>query len=406
MIDVKLIRENPDGAKQALKKRNRDGQLVDDFLSLDERWRLLTKNTDGLRAQQNILSRERKVAEAKTVKLQIKSLAEELSDVEQKRKELLGLFPNIPADDVPVGRDQSENVLLREVGGKPMFGFPPKDYLTIGESMDIIDVKNAAQVAGSRFGYLKGLGAILELALVNFAVDKLVKKGFIFVIPPAMIRPEVFAGMGRLAAEQKEERYYLPKDDLYLIGSAEHSIGPMHMGQLWKAGDLPRRYVGFSTCFRREAGSYGKDTKGILRVHQFDKVEMFSFTKPEDSDREQQFLLGCQEELMKDLQLPYRVMEICTGDLGWTDAKQFDIETWLPSQNQYRETQSCSNTTDFQARGIHCRYEGGGYVHMLNGTALAIGRTIIAIIENNQNKTGTFDVPEVLKKFVSTEATD
>ena len=214
-----------------------------------------------------------------------------------------------------------------------------------------------------------------------------------------MIKPEMFAGMGRLAGEQVEERYYLPKDNLYLVGSAEHTLGPMHADEILRNKELPKRYVGFSTCFRREAGSYGKDTKGILRVHQFDKVEMFSFCAPDQSEEEHQFLLACQEELMQDLKLPYRVMQICTGDLGWTDARQYDIETWLPSQNQYRETHSCSNTTDFQARGINCKYDKGGYVHMLNATGLAMGRMIIAIIENYQTSEGDFDLPDVLRKY-------
>ena len=241
-------------------------------------------------------------------------------------------------------------------------------------------------------------------------MKRLSKKGFVPVVPPVMIRPKVFMGIGRLAADQKDERYYFPADDLYLVGSAEHTLGPIHMNETLRDKELPKRYVAFSTCFRREAGSYGKDTKGILRVHQFDKVEMFSFANPEKSGEEHEFLLSCQEDLLSALGLPYRVVEICTGDMGWTDAKAYDCETWLPGQpstgsgqgtakGAYRETNSCSNTTDFQARGIGCKTDKGGYVHMLNATGLAIGRIVIAIIENYQTAEGDFEMPEVLKEY-------
>ncbi len=404
MLDIKLIRENSSLVKESLTKRNKDSSLVDQFLDLDEKWRSLTTSIDKYRTEQNILSKERKIEESKLVKEKIKSLNSEMLELEKKRTDLLNNFPNIVASDVPVGKNELENVVLKEVGAKPKFDFKPKDYLSLAEDLDVIDIKRAAKVSGSRFGYLKGKAVLLELALVRFAFDKLVAKGFTPVIPPVMIKPEVFAGMGRLAADQKEERYFLDKDNLYLVGSAEHTLGALHMDEVLKDKDLPKRYVGFSTCFRREAGSYGKDTKGILRVHQFDKVEMFSFSKPEESEKEHQFLLNCQEELMQDLGLCYRVMQICTGDLGWTDAKQYDIEAWLPGQSSaegqgaYRETHSCSNTTDFQARGINCKYEKGGHVHMLNATALAIGRIIIAIIENYQNSDGDFVIPKVLEK--------
>lgn len=399
MIDYRLIRENSEKVKEGLKKRGREPLLVDEFLTTDKKWRELVQQLDEIRAELNKASKERDIARGKEIKEKVKVYEAELRKLEDERAVLLNKFPNLPTDDVLVGKDEKDNVVLREIGEKSKFDFEPKDYLTIAEQLDIIDVERAVKTAGSRFGYLKGRAALLELALINFAFEKLVGKGFVPVFPPVMIKPEMFAGMGRLAGEQAEERYYLPKDNLYLAGSAEHTLGPMHANEVLQDKELPKRYVGFSTCFRREAGSYGKDTKGILRVHQFDKVEMFSFTRPEDSEKEHQFLLSCQEELMQGLKLPYRVVQICAGDLGWTDAKQYDIETWLPGQGQYRETHSCSNTTDFQARGINCKYEKGGYAHMLNATALAIGRIIIAIIENNQNKEGTFTVPEVLKKY-------
>lgn len=403
MIDIKILRDNPDVVRQGLTKRNKDVSIVDDFLALDVRWRAVSTNLDKARAEQNELSKARNVEGAKAQKTIVKNLEGELASLEAERNGLLQKFPNIPMAEVPEGRDDSHNIVVRECGIKRTFNFPVKDYMTIAEGLGVIDVKKAAEVAGSRFGYLKGKAALLECALVQFAMKKLAAKGFTPVVPPVMIRPDVFMGMGRLAADQKDERYYLPADDLYLVGSAEHTLGPIHMDEVLNEKDLPKRYVAFSTCFRREAGSYGKDTKGILRVHQFDKVEMFSFAAPHASAEEHAFLLSCQEEILNDLKLPYRVVEICGGDMGWTDAKAYDCETWLPGQNahngEYRETNSCSNTTDFQARGINCKTNKGEYAHMLNATGIAIGRIIIAIIENYQTEAGDFEIPDVLKMY-------
>ena len=404
MIDIKVIRDNADVVRAGLTKRGKDVAIVDAFLALDVKWRAASTSLDAARAEQNEFSKARDVEGAKAKKIEVKEMEATLTALEVERNALLQKFPNTPMDSVPEGRDDTANVVVREVGTKRDFNFPVKDYLTIAEVLGVIDVKKAAEVSGSRFGYLKGKAALLEFALVQFAMKKLAAKGFTPVVPPVMIRPEVFMGMGRLAADQKDERYYLAADDLYLVGSAEHTLGPIHMGEVLHDKDLPKRYVAFSTCFRREAGSYGKDTKGILRVHQFDKVEMFSFASPEKSAEEHQFLLSCQEELLSDLKLPYRVVEICGGDMGWTDAKAYDCETWLPAQNagngEYRETNSCSNTTDFQARGINVKTDKGVYAHMLNATGIAIGRIIIAIIENYQTADGDFEIPEVLRKYI------
>lgn len=403
MIDIKIIRDNPEAVRTALIHRGKNADIVDEFLALDTKWRGASTALDAARAAQNGLSKARDVAGAKVKKAAVRELETARAALEAERAALLEQFPNIPMDDVPVGKDDSHNTVVREVGTKRAFGFVPKDYLTIAEGLGVIEVKKASEVSGSRFGYLKGKAALLEFSLVQFALKRLVAKGFIPVVPPVMIRPAVFRGMGRLAEAQKDERYYLPADDLYLVGSAEHTLGPIHMDEVLREKDLPKRYVAFSTCFRREAGSYGKDTKGILRVHQFDKVEMFSFTAPAKSAEEHAFLLSCQEDLLAALGLPYRVVEICTGDLGWTDAKSYDCEAWLPAQNgglgEYRETNSCSNTTDFQARGINCKTDKGVYAHLLNATGIAIGRIIIAIIENYQTVDGDFDIPEVLKDF-------
>jgi seryl-tRNA synthetase len=403
MLDVNFIRKNPDKVREGLRAKHVEVGLLDRFFELDEKWRKMTEEADDLRAQLNKFSKERNIEEAKKVKELVKKAEEGIVGVEKEREALLFNLPNLPEDGWLFGHGEEDNKVVREVGEKPKFDFEPLDYLAIAEKLGIIDVARGGKVAGSRFGYLLGAGALLEFALVHFALNRLAKKGFIPVVPPVMIKPDVYRGMGRLAGGQEEERYYLPKDDLYLVGSSEHTIGPMHMDEVFAEKDLPRRYVGFSTCFRREAGSYGKDTKGILRVHQFDKVELFAFTTPDKSREEHQFLLSTQEELMQELGLPYQVVQVCTGDMGFTDAAQYDIETWLPGQGKYRETQSCSNTTDFQARGINAKYksaEGNKFVHMLNGTAFAIGRMIIAIIENGQTKEGDVLLPKALAPYL------
>lgn len=411
MLDITLLRKNSEALKTALKKKKVDGKLIDKFLKLDEEWRGKTAALDQLKAEQNSLSKEMSKeqsedlrSKAQLLKKRVVEISAERDELEVKRDEVLSRLPNLPFEDVPTGADAAENRVVREVGTKPAFDFQPKDYLTLAEQLGLIDVKKAAEISGSRFGYLLREAALMEFALVRLAMDTLTQNGFTPVIPPVMIRPKVYEGMGRLAADQKEERYYLEKDELYLVGSAEHTMGPLHMNEVFDEQDLPRRYVGFSTCFRREAGTYGKDTKGILRVHQFDKVEMFVFSSPERSNDEHQLLLSMQEQLMQKLGLPYRVVEICTGDMGWTDARQFDIETWLPGQGEYRETHSCSNTTDFQSRGMNIKYrtkeQKKELIHMLNATAFAIGRTLIGILENYQTKDGTIVVPEVLRDFV------
>jgi seryl-tRNA synthetase len=410
MLDINLIRDNPDQVKKGIESKNVDPKLVDKFLRLDTEWRTKIKALDELKAEQNTLSnelakgpKEDLISRAQLLKQRIAEIEIERSALEAKRDDILSRIPNIPFENVPIGKNESENKVLREVGEKPKLDFKPKDYLILGEQLGIINTKKAGEVSGSRFGYLMREAALMEFGLVRLAFDTLLDEGFIPVIPPVMVKPEVYAGMGRLAGDQKEERYFLPKDELYLIGSAEHTLGPLHMNEILEEKELPRRYVGFSTCFRREAGSYGKDTKGILRVHQFDKVEMYSFVKPEDSEKEHAFLLSMQEKLMQKLELPYRVVEICTGDMGWTDARQFDIETWFPSQNVYRETHSCSNTTDFQARGINSKYKTKDgkkeFVHTLNATVFS-QRPIIAILENYQTKDGKVKIPKALQDYV------
>ncbi len=413
MLDINLIRTDPERVRAGIQKKNIDPKLVDRFLRIDEEWRSKTSALDQLKAEQNVLNKEISgnqsddlLSKAQLLKKRVGDLTDEYMKLAEKREELISSFPNLPFDSVPLGKDESQNVILREVGEKPVFSFKLKDYLALSEHLGIIDVKKASEVSGSRFGYLMGDGALLELALTRYAFNVITNHGFIPVIPPVMIKPEVYKGMGRLDADQKEERYFLEKDNLYLVGSSEHTLGPLHMGETFGSHDLPKRYVGFSTCFRREAGSHGKDTKGILRVHQFDKVEMFVFSHPEKSEEEHSLLLSIQEELVSGLELPYRVLEMCAGDMGWTDARQYDIETWMPGQGVYRETHSCSNTSDFQSRGMNTKYKGGDkkdkaqYIHFLNATGFAMGRMIIAIIENYQTEKGTVKVPAVLQQFI------
>lgn len=413
MLDIKFIRENPDIVKEGCKKKQVKVD-IDKILELDKKKREILREVEKMRSQKNKASkeipklqdrkeRERIIALMKKIDKEQDKLEEELKKIEKRLNNLLLLVPNLPLADVPEGKDETDNVILREVLKKPKFDFQPKDHLTLGKNLDIIDTERAAKTSGTRFGFLKGKGALLEFALINFVLDTLIPKGFLPVIPPVLIKPEPFKGMGYLE-RGAEDVYYLPKDNLYLIGTSEQIIGPMHMGEIFEEKELPKRYLAFSTCFRREAGSYGKDTRGIFRVHQFDKLEMFIFSKPEDSVREHEFLLSIEENLMKALEIPYRVVKICTGDLGDPAAAKYDIEAWLPSQDKYRETHSCSNCTDFQARRLNIRYRKKDatleFLHTLNGTALAIGRTIIAILENYQQKDGSIRIPKILQKYI------
>jgi len=406
MLDIKFIRENPDKVKQGCEKKQVKCD-IDRVLELDEKRRSLLQEIEKLKAEQNRLSKEEsdkeQIQKAKEIKQKIKKIDPELDKVKGEFDKLMRQVPNLPFDEVPVGKGEEDNKVTRKQGKKTKFDFKPKDYLEIAEKLDIIDVKRAAKVAGTRFGYLKGGAAQLEIALIQLAFETLTKQGFIPVIPPVMLNRKAMIGMGYLD-RGSDEVYHLEKDDLYLVGTSEQSIGPMHMDEIFKEEELPKRYAGFSTCFRREAGAYGKDTKGILRVHQFDKVEMFSFCHPSESEKEHQLFLEIEEDLTKKLELPYQVINICTGDLGDPAAKKWDIEVWLPGQNQYRETHSTSNCTDFQARRLNIRYRQQDelkFVHTLNGTALAIGRMLIAIIENYQQKDGSIKIPEVLKKYMA-----
>jgi seryl-tRNA synthetase len=413
MLDIKFIRQNPETVKEGARKKNIEVD-TDKILELDRQKRECLQALEDMNAKKNEASKKiagAKEDDKKAIIMQMKELdgnndklEEKMNAIDGELQNLLMQIPNLPLDSVPVGKDDSENVVEEQIGKKTEFDFMPKSYMDLGEALDIIDTKRAAKTSGSRFGFLKGKLALMEFAIINLVLEKLTKNGFIPVIPPVMLKPEIAKGMGFLEQGNDEDAYYLPKDDLFLAGTAEQPLGGMHSGEVFEEKDLPRRYVGFSTCFRREAGSYGKDTKGILRVHQFDKLEMFSYSKPEDSVKEHKFLLNMEKELMKELGVPFQIVHIASGDLGAPAAEKYDIEAWIPLENRYRETHSTSNCTDFQARRLNIRYRDKNgnfnFVHTLNGTAFAIGRILIAIMENYQQKDGSIEVPKALQKYL------
>ena len=421
MIDIRLLREDADGAvAAALARRGVPPESLARILQLDERRRALITEGDELRAEQNARSREigaaapedrqRLIEEVKAVSARLAEVEPAQSEVEAHLQRALAHVPNLPHPDAPDGRDESDAVELERFGELPSFGFPPRDHLEIGEALGIVDVRRASKVSGSRFTYLLGQGALLELALVRYALDRLGAAGFTPVIPPVLTRGEALYGTAFLPTGA-DQLYEVGgpdgQDDLYLVGTSEVPLAGLHMDEILAADDLPVRYVGFSTCFRREAGSYGKDTRGIFRMHQFDKVEMFSFVAPEDSEAEHRRLLDHELELFRGLQLHGRVVDIPVGDLGDSAARKYDIEVWLPGQGAYRELTSTSNCTDYQARRLRCRYRVGDKetapVHTLNGTAIAVPRTVIALLETHQRADGTVGVPEALQPYLGAE---
>ena len=411
MLDINFIRQNP---KVVSEKAKQKGYPVDvqKLLKVDVERRKLIEEVDKLRSKRKKVADRRDEKEGIQIKKQLKVKEDKLEKLQEEYYLLIREVPNMPLDDVPVGKNESENKPIKKWGSKQKFDFKIKDYHDLGELLNIVDTKTAAEVSGSRFGYIKGRLVLLQFSLIQYALslltseDQLKKiskynpKPFTPIIPPVMIKPAVLDQMARL--EPKDERYFLEKDNLYLIGSAEHTLGPLHMDQTLNEKDFPIRYVGFSTAFRREAGSYGKDTKGIFRVHQFDKLEIESFNLPEDSQKEQDFIVDIQEHLMQELEIPYQVVMICTGDMGGPDARQIDIEAWFPAQNKYRETHTSDLMTDYQSRRLNTKVQRRDgkteYVHMNDATVFA-GRTLLAIIENYQQKDGSIAVPKVLQKY-------
>jgi len=424
MLDIKFIRENPEKVKAGAAAKN---VVIDieKIIKLDAAKRELQAHAEKTRALQKEMSaavpkakpdeKKKLLVDSSKLKEDFLALDQRLKKLEEELKTELMRIPNIAFPEVKVGKDESQNEVLRISGSPTKFSFKPKEHWELGEELGLIDNERAAKISGARFTYLKGKLALLQFAIIQFALRNLTDesilaqiakkagldvstKPFMPVIPPVMIKPEAFERMARI--EPKEERYYIPSDDLYLVGSAEHTLGAMHMDEILEENDLPVRYVGYSTSFRREAGSYGKDMRGILRLHQFDKIEIESFTAPENSVREQDFIVAIQGYLMQQLGIPYRVIGICTGDMGAPDARQIDIEAWMPGQDKYRETHTSDLNTDYQSRRLmtRLRRKDGKHelVHMNDATVFAIGRTLIAIMENYQQADGSIKVPEVL----------
>ncbi|HZE87481.1 MAG TPA: serine--tRNA ligase [Methylomirabilota bacterium] len=409
MFDIKLIRENPEKVQEAAKSK-RIAIDVKKILEVDKKYRDVEIVLQKFREKMNAFSKSIKGKPTPEQLQEGKELKEEVQKTENDAKlfkhELdmwLSQIPNLPKDDVKVGRDESENDVIRKFKEPTKFDFTPKDHLALGEALGIIDMTRAAKVSGARFAYLKGDGVLLEFALVQFAFEMLLKEGFIPVLPPVLIKKETMQGLGYMENGGDEDMFHLKDDDFILVGTAEQSLVPMHKDEILRKEDLPRRYVGYSPSFRREAGSYGKDTRGILRVHQFNKVEMVSFVAAGEDDREQDFLLSLEEKFFQALDIPYQLIKMCTGDLGFPAARKYDIEAWMPGQNKYREVTSVSTVTDFQSRRLNMKYQDGTerkYLNVLNGTAFAMSRTPIAILENYQQEDGSVIVPEVLRKYM------
>lgn len=415
MFDARFVRENIDVVRDALRKRRYDIDLSG-FISLEnERLRLL-RESEELRNRRNVVSEEigrlkrqgqkaeDLIAEMKAVSERIKEIEERLKVVEEKTGAFLLNLPNIPHESVPVGKDETENVEVRRWGEPIDFDFEPLNHWDIAETLDIIDFDRGAKIAGARFSVMKGAGARLERALMNFMLDLNTSKGYKEIFPPILVNRESMTGTGQLP-KFAEELFRTVDPEFYLIPTAEVPVTNIHRDEILKESDLPIYYTAYTPCFRREAGSYGKDVRGLIRQHQFNKVELVKFVKPEDSYNELESLTRDAEDILQKLGLPYRVVALCTGDLGFSAAKTYDLEVWLPGQKRYREISSCSNFEDFQARRANIRFrregkKGTEFVHTLNGSGLAIGRTVVAILENYQQKDGTVTIPEALRPYM------
>jgi seryl-tRNA synthetase len=429
MIDIKLVRDELEKVKIGLVKKGIKASDVDEVFELDKKYRELLSVLEGYKAEQNRMTdqissekdneeRNKKINQMQDLKGEIKKLDSKVSEIKESFEEKFNALPNIPSPDMPEGKDESENVVIKKYGEVPNFNFKVRDHIEIGKDLDIIDVEKSAEVSGSRFFYLKGDAVLLQFALVShtFSVlsdeavlKKLIEennlnvsaKVFIPMLPPVIMKKEIQQKMGRFLGDQT---YEIKNEEQTLVGSAEHTLASYHMNEILKEEELPIRYIGYSTAFRREAGTYGKDMGGILRVHQFDKLEMETFARAEDGKDEQKLIVALQEYLVQSLGVPYQLVHICTGDTGKPDYDQYDIECWMPGQEKYRETHTSDYMTDYQARSLKIRYatkEGKKeFVHMNDATAFAISRILIAILENNQQEDGSIKIPEVLRKYL------
>ncbi len=419
MLDIKLIRENPEFVKNNLMKRGNpeNGKMLDALVGLDREWRQNLTKLNDLRHERKMMTTEigalkkagkdasSKVEKAKALDSEITSLEKDVAKAEEKTRDYLMRLPNLLHETVPVGKDENDNLQIRRWGVIPKFDFAVKNHIDLGVNLDIIDIERAGKVTGSRFFYLKREGVLLDMALMGFALEEMTKKGYLPVEPPYLMRRESYEGVTALS-DFEDVLYKVENEDLYLIATSEHPMAAMFMNEVLKEEDLPLKLAGISACFRKEAGAHGKDTRGIFRTHQFNKIEQFVFCKPEESWKLHEELIHNAEELVQKLGLPYRVVNVCTGDIGTVAAKKYDLEAWMPAQNEYREVVSCSNCTDYQARRLGIRYrekEGAppkGFLHTLNSTAIATGRTIVAILENFQQEDGAVAVPKVLRKYM------
>ncbi len=416
MIDIKFLRDNPDVVRASQKGRGENVELVDQILAIDEIKRAAINEFELLRQEQNVLSKSvgaakgdektALLANAKELADKVKAADSKRSEIEEQAKQLVMQLSNLLDTEAPIGGEE-DFVTIEHIGTPRDFtkdGFEPKDHVELGKLLGAIDTERGAKVAGSRSYYLTGAGAMLEFALVNYAIQSALKNGFTPVIPPVLVNPSAMEGTGFLG-QAAENVYRIEKDDVYLVGTSEVPLAAMHMDEILPADKLPMRYAGYSSCFRREAGTYGKDTRGIIRVHQFDKVEMFSFCKPEEAKEEHKRLLQWEKDFLNAMEIPYRVIDVASGDLGSSATRKFDIEAWIPTQGAYREVTSTSNCTEYQARRLNIRYkdaDGTKAIATLNGTLVAIPRMIVAILENHQNADGTVNVPAALQPFLGT----
>jgi seryl-tRNA synthetase len=414
MIDIKFLRENPDVVRASQKGRGENVELVDQIIAADERKRTALSEFESLRQEQNVLSKSvgaakgdektALLANAKELADKVKAADTKRAELEEEAKKLLLQLSNLLDTEAPIGGEE-DFVTIEHVGTPRDFakdGFEPRDHVELGKLLGAIDTERGAKVAGSRSYYLTGVGALLEFALVNYAIQSALKNGFSPVIPPVLVNPAAMEGTGFLG-QAAENVYRIEKDDVYLVGTSEVPLAAMHMDEILPADKLPLRYAGYSTCFRREAGTYGKDTRGIIRVHQFDKVEMFTFCRPEDAKEEHKRLLQWEKDFLNAMEIPFRVIDVASGDLGSSAVRKFDIEAWIPTQDAYREVTSTSNCTEFQARRLNIRYkdaDGTKAIATLNGTLVAIPRMIVAILENHQNADGSVNVPVALQPFL------
>jgi seryl-tRNA synthetase len=406
MLDIKLIREQPDRVKAGVAAKGFNPELVDAVKQLDEKRRQLLVQVEQLRSRRNNLTKDQ-IDQGKQLKIELKSLEEELEKVTQDFDSKFALLPNLPSIDTPAGKSDKDNVEIRRWGTPRKFDFAPKDHLQIGTDLKILDFDSGSKVTGSQFYYLYDEAALLELALTQFTLNLLKKEGFIPVITPDLAKSRYYLGTGYAPKGDEAQTYTIEGQDLGLIATAEVTLAGKHADEIISEAQLPIKYVGYSHCFRQEAGAYGKYSKGLYRVHQFTKTEMFIYCLPEDSEKYHQEILAMEEKIYRSLNLPYRVVQMCSGDLGAMAAKKYDIEVWMPGREDYGEVTSTSNCTDYQARNLNIRYKKTsgetGFIHMLNGTAVVMSRVPLAIFENYQNADGSITIPEVLRPYTGFE---